>query len=149
MRLSDMIEEFIKQMLKESKTIEIKRNELASRFECAPSQINYVLTTRFGSDKGYYVESKRGGGGGIRIIRIVPDSNEYVRKLILSSIGDAVTFSGAQKIVKSLREREIITSREEKIIMAATNERALVLLSERDRNVIRALMLKNILINII
>ena len=68
-RLSDVIEEFIKQMFNDSNknTVFIQRNELADQFRCAPSQINYVLTTRFTYEKGYLIESKRGGGGHIAI----------------------------------------------------------------------------------
>ena len=62
MRLSDMIEAFLKDLLNEDDIIEIQRNELAEKFNCVPSQINYVISTRFNPDQGYYVESKRGGG---------------------------------------------------------------------------------------
>ena len=71
MRLSDTIEQFIKTMLvEETQEIELKRNELAEYFNCAPSQINYVLSTRFTPDHGYIIESRRGGGGCIRIFRM-------------------------------------------------------------------------------
>lgn len=60
MRISDMIEEFLKELLNEDDIIEIQRNELAEKFNCVPSQINYVISTRFNPDQGYYVESKRG-----------------------------------------------------------------------------------------
>lgn len=68
-RLSDIIEEFIKDMLDDAQDneLQIQRNELANKFSCAPSQINYVLTTRFTANKGYYIESRRGGGGCIVI----------------------------------------------------------------------------------
>ena len=82
-RLSDMIEEFIKALLEESNgQLELQRNELADYFECAPSQINYVLATRFSLDRGYYIESRRGGGGYIRIIRLDMDNNDYIMYLL-------------------------------------------------------------------
>ena len=67
MRMSDMIEEFIKELLQEDDSIEIQRNDLAEQFNCVPSQINYVIATRFNPSQGYYVESKRGGGGHITL----------------------------------------------------------------------------------
>lgn len=65
--ITDIIEAYLKQILHDEKTIEIKRQEIAQRFDCVPSQINYVINTRFTVEKGYFVESKRGGGGYIRI----------------------------------------------------------------------------------
>ena len=71
-RLSDIIEDFIKSLLKHSEgELQLQRNELAEHFECAPSQINYVLATRFSLDRGYYIESRRGGGGFIRIVQLI------------------------------------------------------------------------------
>ena len=88
-RLSDMIEEFIKALLEESNgQLELQRNELADYFECAPSQINYVLATRFSLDRGYYIESRRGGGGYIRIIRLDMDNNDYIMYLLRERIGN-------------------------------------------------------------
>ena len=69
-QLSDSIEQFIKNLMEEDRQIDLKRNELAQHFGCAPSQINYVLATRFSIDHGYVIESRRGGGGYVRIIRI-------------------------------------------------------------------------------
>ena len=78
MRLSDAIEQFIKTMLtQEAPEVELKRNELAEYFNCAPSQINYVLATRFTPDHGYIIESRRGGGGYIRIFRMAQDTSEH------------------------------------------------------------------------
>lgn len=88
MRLSDSIESFIKQMLTdEEPEIELRRNELAEYFGCAPSQINYVLATRFSPDHGYMTESRRGGGGYIRIVRVVQDSSQQLLYLINQRIG--------------------------------------------------------------
>ena len=75
MRMSDMIEEFIKELFDKTDYIEIQRNDLAEQFNCVPSQINYVISTRFKPAQGYYVESKRGGGGHITIKK-----NEYKKK---------------------------------------------------------------------
>ena len=83
MRLSDAIEQFIKTMLtQEAPEVELKRNELAEYFNCAPSQINYVLATRFTPDHGYIIESRRGGGGYIRIFRMAQDTSEHLLYLL-------------------------------------------------------------------
>ena len=77
-RLTDVISEFIKALLDESEgELELQRNEMAEYFECAPSQINYVLATRFSINQGYYIESRRGGGGFIRITQLDVDKDDY------------------------------------------------------------------------
>src|SRR5690554_5485877 len=82
-RLSDIIEEFLKTLLTESEgELELQRNDLASYFECAPSQINYVLATRFTLNHGYYIESRRGGGGYIRITRLDLEKDDYLLQLL-------------------------------------------------------------------
>ncbi len=93
MRLSDTIEQFIKDMISEEPQAEVdlKRNELAAYFHCAPSQINYVLSTRFTPDPGYVTSSQRGGGGYIRIVRIVRGDHEQLAYLLSDRIGDAIT----------------------------------------------------------
>ena len=90
MRMSDMIEEFIKDLFDEEDEIEIQRNDLAEHFNCVPSQINYVIATRFKPSQGYYVESKRGGGGHIKIKKVnITKSNYFMH--IINSIGDVIT----------------------------------------------------------
>ena len=85
MRMSDVIEEFIKDLLKdENEYIEIQRNELAEHFNCVPSQINYVIQTRFKPSQGYYVESKRGGGGHIKITKVNITKSNYLMHAISS-----------------------------------------------------------------
>ncbi|WDC85503.1 CtsR family transcriptional regulator [Caloramator sp. mosi_1] len=106
-RLSDIIEDFIKQMLEtsEQNVLEIQRNELANIFNCAPSQINYVLTTRFTIDKGYYIESRRGGGGCIRITRVELDKNQYIKRVIKENIMDSLTQSDAEAYIEFFKDR--------------------------------------------
>ena len=87
MRISDLIEDFIKDMLKTEDELEIQRNELAEQFNCVPSQINYVISTRFKPSQGYYVESRRGGGGHITIKKINITQSNYLMHII-TSIGD-------------------------------------------------------------
>jgi transcriptional regulator of stress and heat shock response len=149
-RLSDVIEAFIKELLEDAKEkeVEIQRNELANQFSCAPSQINYVLTTRFTQDKGYYIESKRGGGGCIRITRMHYTTYNSLAEIINEKIGDFITSDSGNKIINSLRESEIITEREASIIRAAINDRTLYDALE-NKNKLRATILKTIILNIL
>lgn len=145
-RLSDIIEKFIKSMLKEAEDgiIEIQRNELAEHFDCAPSQINYVLTTRFTSERGYYIESRRGGGGYIRLVRASIDEDDYINDLIKNVIGDSLSRPKAYGLIKDFVEEEVLTQREGEIIKAAVSERSLE--NNEVSNKLRANILKNILI---
>ena len=113
MRLSDIIEEFIKDMLNErvDNELMIQRNELASHFSCAPSQINYVLTTRFTTDKGYYIESRRGGGGCIIIKRLNQKRGKNLLDTINERIGDSITNDKAVQIIEGLQQSNLITDR--------------------------------------
>lgn len=145
-RLSDVIEEFIKELLDETgqSELEIGRNELANHFSCAPSQINYVLTTRFSTESGYYVESRRGGGGYIKIRRIQYENNEPLRRVINEKIGDSITYNTSKIIIQGLVDRKIITSKEANIMIAAINDRSL-LVSPENKNNVRAEILKAML----
>jgi transcriptional regulator CtsR len=147
-RLADIIEEFIKQMFQsvDDGILEIQRNELANHFGCAPSQINYVLMTRFNIDKGYYIESRRGGGGSIRITRVSLDRREYLDNLLLEGIGGALTQSAAESYINAFYENGFISERETLIMKAAVNDKAL---NVQDRDSIRANILKSMLIVLI
>jgi transcriptional regulator CtsR len=149
-RLSDIIENFIKEMLENSdeNILEIQRNELANTFNCAPSQINYVLTTRFTNDRGYYIESRRGGGGCIRITRINIDKNDYIRKAIWNNIGNEITQQSAEDYIELFRERGYISGREGLLMRAAVNDKT-ILLPQGIRDQVRAQILKNMLITVI
>lgn len=145
-RLSDIIEEFIKDLLNESgkSELEIGRNELANKFNCAPSQISYVLTTRFSTESGYYIESRRGGGGSIKIKRVSYEGNEVLRKLIEEKIGNSITYDSAVNIVDALTERNILTFREASIMKAAINDRSLIVQAD-EKNTIRSHILKSMI----
>ncbi|AVQ40508.1 TPA: CtsR family transcriptional regulator [Clostridium botulinum] len=149
-RLSDIIEDFIKEMFQENNEseLQIKRNELANYFSCAPSQINYVLTTRFTEDKGYYIESKRGGGGCIIIRRIEFTNNKNLKELIVDRIGNSITYDNAINIIDGLVEMAVITEREAIIMKIAINDRVFGNI-DISKNMLRANILKNIIMVII
>ncbi len=148
MKLSNLIEEFIKDMIdSESGEIELQRNELALRFNCVPSQINYVISTRFSPERGYIVESRRGGGGYIKITRAGGDKENYLSRVI-SLIGESLSQTDMTAIVQNLYELDMISEREGKIIIAALRDNSIAI-NPPGRDVLRAKMLKNILVNII
>ncbi len=147
MRLSDSIEQFIKTMLaQEEQEVELKRNELAEYFGCAPSQINYVLATRFTPDHGYIIESRRGGGGYIRIFRMQQDTGKQLVYLLNERIGDSISVLSANHLIQQLREREIVSPAEAALMAAAIAPQALSLpLPEELKDALRAKLLKSML----
>ncbi|MGG7163098.1 CtsR family transcriptional regulator [Clostridium ihumii] len=149
-KLSDLIEEFIKEILDDSQNnvVEIQRNELANYFSCAPSQINYVLTTRFTKEKGYYIESRRGGGGCIKINKIEYRYHRGFLDILNEKIGDSITYDSAISVVESLREAGIITVSEENIINIVLNDRTLNA-AGINKNNLRADILKSVIFNIL
>ena len=150
MRLSDTIENFIKDMLaQEQEEIELKRNELADYFHCAPSQINYVLATRFTPDHGFVTSSQRGGGGYIRIVRIRRSGSEHLAYLLHQRIGDTLDEAGAMLLCRQLAEKDIVSPLEASTMAAALSSRALsVPLTEALKDVLRAKIMKSMLLSI-
>jgi len=143
-QLSNEIERFIKDLMEEDAQIELKRNELAQHFGCAPSQINYVLATRFSIDHGYVIESRRGGGGYVRIVRMKPQSGENLLQELLRRIGNTVDEDTSVAIISHLTECGIITRREALLMRAAMTQQALALpVSAKD--VLRAAVLRNMI----
>lgn len=147
MRLSDSIEQFIKTMLtQDEQEVELKRNELAEYFGCAPSQINYVLATRFTPEHGYIIESRRGGGGYIRIFRMRQDTGKQLTYLLNERIGDSISLLSANHLIQQLREREIVTPGEASLMAAAVSQQSLSLpMPEEWKDALRAKILKSIL----
>ena len=150
MRLSDTIEQFIKTMLvEETQEIELKRNELAEYFNCAPSQINYVLSTRFTPDHGYIIESRRGGGGCIRIFRMKQSTGEQLLYLIHERIGDSIDAVSANHLIQQLSERKARTAGEAAIMRAAISPQALSLpVTAQMKDALRAKILKSMLMEV-
>ena len=150
MRLSDSIEQFIKELLNEESTeVELKRNELAEYFGCAPSQINYVLATRFSPDHGYLTESRRGGGGYIRIVRVVQAGSQRLMYLVNDRIGDSLGEEECLRMISQLKEQRIVTADEAALMASAVSTRALsVPVPDSLKNAMRAKMMKSMLMTI-
>lgn len=142
--ISDIIEQFILKSLGDDNSVDISRNELANFFSCAPSQINYVLETRFTIDRGFVKESKRGGGGYIKISKINVDDDNYMNNLILESVGDGLGYKRLTQILDKLEQEKIISKREGEIISSALNEESLSM-PFTIKDSIRAKAFKNIL----
>lgn len=148
-RLTDIIEKFIKEMINEDKDnkVLIQRNELADQFRCAPSQINYVLSTRFTYAKGYIIESRRGGGGYIAIKKIEHKCPVSRKKLLNESIGDAITYHNTIALLDNLLETEIINKKEYELIKISVNDKTLK--DVANKNKIRADILKGMMMVLI
>lgn len=148
-RLSDIIEGFLKQLIEDANEdeLQIQRNELANYFSCAPSQINYVLTTRFTMDKGYYIESRRGGGGYIIIKKIEFGKYQSLHEAISEKIGNSLTYDAGVQIITGLFEGRRITEREAELMKIVINDRTLGVID--NRNKARADLLKAMVSTII
>ncbi len=144
MRISDIIEEFIKEMLDEENEAIIQRNDLANHFNCVPSQINYVIATRFTPTQGYYVESQRGGGGFIRIEKARMTKGDYVLHII-KSIDETLTAKEEEIIINNFLSQGIIDNSQARLIKSATNDKALKL-SAGVKDKVRASIFKNMLL---
>jgi len=145
--ISDIIEHHLKNIITESPNgaIEIQRSELADLFQCVPSQINYVINTRFTVQKGYMVESKRGGGGYIRIRKVQIVSKARLQELLTEElIGESITQNVGNAIVERLLEEGLVNIREATLMKIATSRSVLTVETElRDR--LRANILKQMI----
>ncbi len=146
MRTSDIIEEFIKDMFQEKELVEIQRNELAEHFKCVPSQINYVISTRFKPSQGYYVESRRGGGGNITIKKVTNSNEEYIMHII-KNMGNEITSNEIDVILSDFLTYNIISPKEAKLLKVATSDNVLRL-DIVTKDLVRARIIKNMLLNI-
>jgi len=146
-QLSDSIERFIKELMCEEQHIELRRNELAQHFGCAPSQINYVLATRFSVDHGYIIESRRGGGGYVRIVRMQEREEGNLLEALLNRVGNSVDEDTANAIITHLKDLKLVSQNEAMLIRAAVSRNALALpISAKD--VLRAAVLRNMLVQV-
>ena len=138
---SDSIEEYIKQLLAQSGIAEIKRSNLADAFQVVPSQINYVIKTRFTESRGYIVESKRGGGGYIRIARVSFSDQHQMFDNLMGSIGECISEQVFTDLIQLLFDEKIISEREGNLMLATASDEVL----GKDAPEIRARMLRKIL----
>ena len=127
--ISDIIEGYLKEVieLEGNGLIEIKRSEIADKFQCVPSQINYVINTRFTEERGYQVQSKRGGGGYIRIVRVQITSSADLIDETIQQLGISAPQQVAEDIIFRLLNEEVISKREAKMMLAAVDRQILAL----------------------
>lgn len=149
-RLSDLIEAFLKQLIDDTDgAIEIQRNELANQFNCVPSQINYVIDTRFTTDRGYYIESRRGGGGHIRIQRVnVTQPGDYLMHIV-AAMGNSLSQQSAEVFINNFIDYEAVMPREGLLLKAATSDKVLGGIPLPQRDLLRASILKNMLMSLL
>ncbi|EFO54273.1 MULTISPECIES: CtsR family transcriptional regulator [Streptococcus] len=138
---SDHIEAYIKAILEQSGMVELQRSQLADTFQVVPSQINYVIKTRFTESRGYLVESKRGGGGYIRIGRIEFSNHHEMLRDLLYSVGEEVSLAIFEDVLRLLFEQDLVTRQEMNLLLAMATDRVL----GDDANLIRANMLRQLL----
>lgn len=148
--LCDVIETYIKQIMMDANGyIELQRNELASQFNCVPSQINYVISTRFTTDRGYYVESRRGGGGHVKIKRInITIPGNYLMHIV-SSMGPRISQQSAEVFINNFTDYDVISEREGFIMKAATSDKIIGCIPMPDRDILRAAQLKNMIMSLL
>lgn len=146
--LSDNIEEFIISLLNDDGEAELQRNKLANEFGCAPSQINYVLTTRFSLQRGYAVESRRGGGGYIRVLRIPDSSDELLQAA--AEMDDSLSISQAQAraMIDRFYDCNAIDRKQAVLMNAATSDHALSSLNNSVRDFIRARIMQSMALSL-
>lgn len=147
MGISDMIAAFIREELEGTDgVLELQRNDLAQRFHCVPSQINYVMSTRFSPEHGYIVESRRGGGGYIRISRVRIDRPTLLMHFI-NSIGAEIDGQSAMAIVQNLYETESITQETAELLQIVLSDAALRSVPRLARDMLRADLMRQVLIH--
>lgn len=147
MNLSNAIAQMITEMLGESSEIEIQRNILAQNLGCVPSQINYVLSSRFTPERGYMVESRRGGGGCIRIVRINYDKDTLLMKVI-NSVGDEMSESAVRSHLANLLQHSLINEAQAALILAAVSESNFRVLPSPFEDIVRASIFKKMLLTL-
>ncbi len=149
MRMSDIVAQYIMEMLEESDgNAEIRRNELASTLGCVPSQINYVITSRFTPEQGYIVESRRGGGGYVRITR-VDTTRQGAIMHIVNSVGTRLDKVSAEIMISNMLNRSIISEETARLLLAAMSERSYLSTPQQYRDYLRASIFKNMLLQLV
>ena len=148
MRMSDLVAQYILEMLDEQNgSAEIQRNELAGNLGCVPSQINYVITSRFTPEQGYIVESRRGGGGFIRISRVKMDKGTALMHII-NSVGGVLDKATAEVMLRNMLQRNLLELETAKVIASALSDRTLKQVEQDKRDAVRAELFKNMLLTL-
>ncbi len=147
MNLSNIIAHMISEMMENSDEVEIQRNTLAQTIGCVPSQINYVLASRFTPERGYLVESRRGGGGYIKISRIHYDRGTAMMHAI-NAIGDAVDERTCRSHLVNLVYLDLLSKRDASLILAAAGDSVLRLVEPQRRDAVRAAIVKQMLLTL-
>lgn len=147
MGISDLIASFLQESLEEAENgvLEVQRSDLAQRFNCVPSQINYVMSTRFSPERGYIVESRRGGNGYIRITRVQIDHQTLLMHVI-NSLGDEVDLPSARAILSNLVQSGALEENMGRALLAAVGDKALAAVPKEKRDCVRDAILKQVLI---
>lgn len=148
MKLSDLIEQYILDFFKENEMVELKRSELANKFNCVPSQINYVISTRFIPELGFYVESRRGGGGYIKICRTNLNRSDYISDIV-DKISQNLSQTTLDVYLNDFVRYNILDKKTANIVRVALSDKSLAKVDKYDRDLVRSDMLKNIIVNII
>ena len=143
--ISDIIESFLLETLGEDDSLNISRNELASYFSVAPSQINYVLSTRFTPAKGYSIESRRGGGGFITVVRLREPKSELVMQIMQRPLSQGYNYPTACHIIDRLVAEELFTKREGVILKASLSDKALIAPTVMQKDSLRLSILKSVI----
>ena len=147
MKISDLIEEYIKEIITENEVAELNRSSLADMFNCVPSQINYVISTRFIPELGFYVESRRGGGGYIKISRVNSTNQEYISN-ITKKIGSKLSQSVIDIYLDDFIRYNLLDKKTAELLKVAMSDKSLYKVDKLKRDEVRADMLKHILVNI-
>lgn len=142
--ITDIIEEFLKTSMESEESLQISRNQLAQYFSCAPSQINYVLTTRFSPSRGYIVQSRRGGSGYITIVKLSENKTDYLDDLLKNQIGLSISQNKMRDILENMASEKIISAREARIVFSALSDKTLPP-SPMGKDSQRAMMLKSVI----
>ncbi len=148
--MSEQIARIIEEMLEESGgVLELQRNKLAGDVGCVPSQINYVISSRFNHDRGYIVESRRGGGGYIKIRKISFDSKTAFLMHMLSAVGEEIDGMSAKAMLVSLYDNNLITERELSLMLVTLSDRALgKIMQGKSRDIVRADIMKSLILTL-
>ena len=144
--ISDIIEQFLLSSLGQGERINISRNELADYFACAPSQINYVLTTRFTLDRGYLIESRRGGGGYVTLVRI-GDQSAILDELSKINISEGISYNRGMQLIDRLVSEEHLSKREGELIQSLLSDKSLVAPGV-NKDTLRASLIKNLALHL-